>query len=140
MDWTECRDKGIVRQTTKNQALISNLVEAAEDKLHSSSLLPNNSRTRTSRIALTYDAIRALLEALAVSKGFKVYNHECFEAFLDYIMDAPQTASLFRKARILRNQITYFGSEVSEARVQNSLRELIIIKNEVRAFLAVKTG
>jgi len=59
------------------------------------------------------ESLRELLEALAIKNGFKIYNHECYCAFLKEILKDEELAALFDKFRRIRNKINYYGKDLS---------------------------
>ena len=63
----------------KNLAI--SLQQSSEKKLKSQKMLPLNDDTASSKITLTYDAMREFLEALAITKGYKIYGHDCILHF-----------------------------------------------------------
>jgi len=70
------------------------------------------------------------LEIKALEKGFKIYNHECYAAFLKEIMNMSGEADIFDELRKIRNGINYYGRKISveESKfVTEKLRELIKI-------------
>ena len=66
-----------------------------------------------SKITLLYDALRILLEAIAIEKGFKIYNHECYTAFIREVLKESRLADEFDKFRRIRNAINYYAKQIS---------------------------
>ncbi|MFQ5531914.1 MAG: hypothetical protein ACE5ES_04825, partial [Candidatus Nanoarchaeia archaeon] len=66
------------------------------------------------KISLLYDSLRELLECLALSKGYKIYNHECYTSFLKEIVNKSDLGDEFDKFRILRNNINYYGKQIDK--------------------------
>jgi len=75
--------------------LIKNLKKSSDNKLKSSDALSLNEVTSSSKFTLAYDSLRELLEALALKNGYKVYNHECYAAFLKEIIKESYKADEF---------------------------------------------
>ncbi len=63
--------------------------------------------------------MRELLEAIAISECCKIYNHECYSAFLTEILKQQQLGTEFNNFRIIRNDINYYGKDIKadEARI-----------------------
>ena len=59
--------------------------------------------------------MRILLEIIALDKGYKIYNHECYTSFLKEILGMSREADIFDRQRKIRNSINYYGKEISEA-------------------------
>ena len=78
MDWRACNQKRLVKNISIDKSLIEDLIKSSADKEYTASLIPLDDRSSASAITLYYDALRELLEALAIRKGYKIYNHECY--------------------------------------------------------------
>ena len=133
MDFTACKKKNLVKQIGIDKNLINSLIKSSLKKLNAQKLLVLNDDTASSKITLIYDAMRELLEALAVSKGYKIYNHECYCAFLKEIMKESNLGDTFDNFRKIRNDINYYGKDVSA-------EDSKLIINEMIAFIeTIKT-
>ena len=90
-----------------------------ENKLKSSEELVMNETNAGSKVSLAYDSLRELVESLSLKKGYKIYNHECYTAFLKEIIGESEKGEEFDKIRIERNAINYYAKEISleEAKV-----------------------
>jgi len=95
----------------------------------SQELLPLNEITTASKISLAYDSLREVLEALAIKRGFRVYNHECYVAFLKEIMRDSFLGEDFDEIRKLRNEINYYGKDVA---LGECVRIIKLIKGQKR--------
>ncbi len=113
MDWRECMKKRFIKDTKLDQHKINSFKQIIEVKIKSADYLPDN--LYYSKITLLYDALRILLEVIALDKGYKVYNHECYTSFLKEIFGMSREADIFDRLRKIRNGINYYGKEISEA-------------------------
>ena len=104
--------------------MIKSLLNTSTNKLKSEKILILNNTTASSKITLAYDALRELLEALALKNGFKIYNHECYTAFLKDVMNESSTGDEFDEIRKLRNSINYYGKEISVQDTRKTLKEI----------------
>jgi len=129
MDWTECGRNKLVKQVRVDDNFAASLRASSANKLESQDLLPLNDTTAASKISLAYDAVRELLEAVAIERGFKVYNHECYCAFLREILKESALADSFDSFRKARNAVNYYGRNVSIA-------EAGFILTEMRSFIS----
>ena len=111
LDWAGCNKKGMVKKISPDNNLILSLLDSSSKKLKVQDILPLNKLTSSSKISLAYDGLRILLEALSIKKGFKIYNHECYTAFLIEILNESTLAESFDKIRKLRNAINYYGKD-----------------------------
>ena len=119
MDWKECCDKKTAKNVKIDKNLINSLKKMGENKLKSSEELVMNGTNAGSKVSLAYASLRELLEALSLKKGYKIYNHECYTAFLKEIIGESEKGEEFDKIRIERNAINYYAKEISleEAKV-----------------------
>mgnify|MGYP001601626531 CR=1 FL=1 len=103
------------------------LINTSKNKLQSSELLTLNETTASSKLSLAYDSLRELLEAIALKNGYKIYNHECYTAFLKEILNESAKGDLFDQIRKARNSVNYYGKEISLEECQkliNQIKEL----------------
>ena len=79
--------------------------------------------------------IRELLEALAILKGYKIYNHDCFCAFLKEVLSESVMGDKFDKLRKIRNSINYYGKEVSVGEANKILSDLGSLIRDIKVLL-----
>lgn len=135
MDLINCKKKRFVKEIILDSNLIKSLIESAKNKLSTQELITLNAVTATSKVCLTYDSLRELLEALAVKNGYKIYNHECYTAFLREVMDESLLAGSFDEMRKLRNAINYYGKKISLNEAKEIISELKKLINKVKRLL-----
>jgi hypothetical protein len=126
MDWKECINNRIIKDVNKDINKSNSIKKISKEKIRSANFLPNDHKI--SKITLLYDALRELLEAKALELGFKIYNHECYTAFLKEILHKSTEATLFDEMRKIRNGINYYGTSITEEEaiyVINTLKKLI---------------
>ncbi len=131
MDWEECRDKKFIKEVAKDEYLINSLIKSSKKKFESSKRLKLDSITASAKISLVYESLREILEAFAIKKGFKVYNHECFCAFLDEICNDKISSEKFNRFRIIRNQINYYGKEISVEEAEIIIKDLVLFRDKM---------
>jgi hypothetical protein len=122
MDWRECVKQRIVKDVKKDKNLIASTREIADIKIESAGVLPDI--YYIAKISLLYDALREYLESIALENGYKIYNHECYSAFLKEILELPNEAELFDKLRKIRNGINYYGRKVSADEAEQVVSDL----------------
>lgn len=131
MDFNSCTKNKLVKQVKIDTGLVQSLKEESKKKLQTQALIPLNDVTASSKLSLMYDALRELLEALAIQNGYKIYNHECYCAFLKEIMKESTLGTTFDGLRKLRNDINYYGKEVSAEEIGPILEQIQIIMHQV---------
>ena len=98
-------------------------------------LLDLNDETASSKITLAYDSLRELLEALAVIKGYKIYNHECYCSFLKEIMEESLLGDTFDSLRKIRNSINYYGKEISAKEAEPVLKKIQDTSKDIKSLI-----
>ncbi|MDO8508163.1 MAG: hypothetical protein Q7S27_00595 [Nanoarchaeota archaeon] len=131
MDWEECYKKRIVKEVNEDINLIESLLKTSKNKFDSQSLLELNEKSASSKISLSYDSLREVLESLALKKRYKVYNHECYTPFLKEIMNMAGLGSEFDELRKIRNSINYYGKEISINEALNVLNRIALLREKV---------
>ncbi|MBI3190539.1 hypothetical protein HYZ41_02445 [archaeon] len=86
IDWKSCLDTLTAKDVKPDEDMIKSLIKMSKNKLLSEEKLEMSDVTAASKLSLAYDSLRELLEALALKKGYKIYNHECFTAFLKEVI------------------------------------------------------
>ena len=82
-----------------------------------------------------YDILRAILEAIAISKGYKIYTHEAFTSFLR-LNNEEAIAEKFDTFRRIRNGINYYGEDISVKETEENVAEIrFLIKTLKNKFL-----
>jgi len=135
IDWFDCKQKRIAKDVTLDSNMISALLDESKNKLASAELLELTNITASSKISLLYDSPHAVLEALALQNGFKIYNHECYTAFLREILKHSELATEFDKLRRIRNQINYYGKGVDIDEAQSIAEDIKTLRMQVSDLL-----
>ncbi len=126
MDWKECCDKKITKEVKEDIELITSLIKTSKNKMLSSDELRFNEVNASSKMSLAYDSLRELLEAISLKNGYKIYNHECYTAFLKEILNMSDTGDEFDEIRKIRNAVNYYAKDIS---LEEAKETIIRIKN-----------
>lgn len=129
MDWKECVKKRIIKDVKEDNNLLKSSRKIAKIKIESADILPDN--LYIGKITLLYDALRESLECIALEKGYKIYNHECYNAFIKEILGMSKEGDLFDRLRRIRNGINYYGEMVLE---ENSKQIIADLKKLIKIF------
>ena len=122
MDLETCKKKFLVKSIKPDLSKIQALLKSSLNKQEASEALPD--QFPDSKITLLYDSLRILLEYHALNQGFKIYNHECYTAFLKEILKESQLGDEFDKFRKVRNAINYYGKEISKEEAREILSQM----------------
>jgi uncharacterized protein (UPF0332 family) len=129
MDFKECIQKEIIKDVLLDANKVTSVRNIAQQKINSANYLPNEHHI--AKISLLYDALREYLEALALEEGYKIYNHECYTAFIKEILKKSSKGDLFDKIRKTRNNINYYGVDVNLEEAEEIIKE---IKELIKTF------
>ena len=132
MDWLSCKKIKMIKEVKIDNGLISSLKVSASKKLITANLIKLNETTASSKVSLTYDALRELLEALAIENGFKIYNHECYCAFLKEVIKETNLGDKFDDFRRIRNSINYYGHDISAEEANSLIKNMLILIKEIK--------
>ncbi|MEM4397560.1 MAG: hypothetical protein QW757_02965 [Candidatus Woesearchaeota archaeon] len=129
MDWQYCLKKRIAKEIKEDKNLIISLLNISETKIKSVEAL--SEEFFVSKISLLYDALREILEAIAIKKGYKIYNHECYTSFIKEILNLSREADIFDNLRKIRNSINYYGKEIEKYEAEELIKSL---KEQINIF------
>lgn len=132
MDWKECKDNRYVKEVREDKSLIDSLIKSSEKKIKSAERLELDETTASTKVSICYEALREILEALAIKKGFKIYNHECFCAFLNEICNDKTSSLEFNAFRLIRNNISYYGEDISIGDARILIKKIISLRDKMK--------
>ena len=135
MDWNDCIKKRIAKEVVVDLDLIESLIRTSNNKLISEEKLTLDNSTSGSKISLAYDSLRELLEALAIKKGYKIYNHECYTYLLKEILNESAKGDEFNELRKIRNNINYYGKDTSIIEAKDVLKRIKRLREEILKLL-----
>ena len=135
MDWDDCINKRLIKEARIDENLMNSLIKSSKNKLKSNERLEIDKDTATTKISIVYDSLREVLEALAIKKGYKIYNHECFCAFLEEVCKDKSLSLEFNKFRKIRNAINYYGKDVTINDAKLIIREIILLRKNILELL-----
>ncbi len=113
MNFDEYIQEGSVRKGESDRQKALALIKMSERSLATATQLEINDTTSSIVFTICYDALREILEAICLMKGYKVYSHEAYTAYLKKLHE-EKTAIAFDRLRKLRNGINYYGKPVSK--------------------------
>ena len=122
MDWKECLKNKTAKEVKIDKNLIISTRKIASSKIESADSLKEH--LFIGKISLLYDALREYLECISIENGYKIYNHECYTAFLKEILKMSREADSFDKLRKIRNGINYYGRLVNKEEANQIISDL----------------
>ena len=124
MDWKSCIQKRIVKEIKEDHNLKTGLIKESQKKKNTDALIPLNDNTASTKISIIYDVLRETLEAIAIMRGYKIYNHECYTYFLKEILKESTWVDEFDNFRIIRNDLNYYAKDITAAEAKPILEEM----------------
>ena len=128
MNFQDFMDEGKVYKTVKDEQKIIALIKNSSSFLASLNNIKVDSTNASMQLAVHYDALRMIIEAIALKEEYNIYSHEAFSAFMEYVLKDQNSAREFDNFRKTRNKINYYGKQIEqdEAKIKlNQIRVLI---------------
>ena len=135
MDWQACIKQKIAKGVKVDKNLITSLMRSADKKFKTGHSIILTDESATSKVSLLYESLRELLEALAISQGYKIYNHECYCPFLKEILHKSTLADSFNQFRKLRNDVNYYGEDITAEEAKIILHETNELIGHIKVLL-----
>ena len=134
MDLKECFRKGLIKKTRIDNELIKSLIEMSDIKENAVKAAKIDHINISAYVSLAYDSLREILEALCISKGYKVLSHICIgELLKDMLEDFDYHE--FDRMRYIRNGINYYGVKVGLEQGKEINNKIFAIKNKIKSLL-----
>ena len=134
MDLNDCFRKGLIKKTRINEDLIKSLIEMSEIKMKTVKSANVDEVNISVYVSLAYDSLRELLEALCVSKGYKVLSHICIGELLKDILDEFDYDD-FDRLRYIRNSINYYGEKVDFDQGNEIIKKTFVMRRKILNYL-----
>ncbi len=137
MDWRECVSKRFAKEVSIDKNRIQSMKKTAERKIKAADVLPED--LYPIKITLLYDGLRSYLEAFALEKMYRIYNHECCTAFLKEVLGLSREGDIFDWLRRIRNGINYYGMEINFDESTKIISDLRLLVAKFRKMAASPT-
>ncbi len=130
MDVEECKQKGFIRKTQPNRALVKSLIEMANGKEIAIQRAQYDEVTVSAYVSLAYDSLRESLEALCILYEYKVTSHICLGELLRTLKSDFKYHE-FDRLRYIRNGINYYGEKIELMQGKEIIRKTLQMKQEI---------
>jgi len=137
MDINECQRKGLIKKTNIDRNLILSLIEMADIKEKTVKTAKINEINVSAYFSMAYDSLREILEALCISKGYKVLSHICIGELLKKLID-DFDYDAFDRLRYARNGINYYGVKVDFEQGKALINKIFSMNEEIKKHFDVK--
>jgi len=130
MDLDDCYRKNYIQKTRIDSELIKSLIEMSKIKEDTVNSAKINNANISAYVSMAYDSLREILEALCISKGYKVTSHLCLGELLKILIYHFDFNS-FDRFRYIRNGINYYGTKVDFEQGNEIMRKMFEMRKEV---------
>ncbi len=135
MDLDDCYRKNYIKKTRIDDELIKSLIEMSNIKENAVNSAKVNEMNISAYVSMAYDSLREVLEALCISKGYKVTSHLCLGELLRTLVNNFDFDS-FDQFRYIRNGINYYGARVDFKHSKEIIKKMFEMrKNVVKKYL-----
>lgn len=131
MDLDDCFRKGLIRQIVVDEGLVKSLVEMSEIKESAVRTAKITDMNVSAYVSLAYDSLRELLEAVCVSRGFKVLSHVCVGELLRREVEVFDYDE-FDRLRYVRNSVNYYGVKIGLKQGRGIIGKIFAMNNNVK--------
>ena len=135
MDWKSCMDNLTAKNVIPDENMVKSLIKASNNKLLSEEKLEMSDVSAASKLSLAYDSLRELLEAFALKNGYRIYNHECYTAFLKEVAKQSEKGDEFDEIRKIRNAVNYYGKDITAKEAAEIISKIKKLRNFIDALL-----
>lgn len=129
MKFQDFLHNGLIKRVKKDEMLIKSILKTSKEDLEFLSSLEINNNSARKITANYYDVLRGILEAIALLKGYKIYEHEAFTYFLREIINEDSLSIKFDRLRRIRNKINYYGTAIGIEEAKENTSEMKEIIN-----------
>jgi len=138
MDLKECFRKELIKKTKVDEELIKSLIEMSNIKEITVKKANIDKVNISAYVSLAYDSLREVLEALCISKGYKVISHICIGELLKEILEDFEYEE-FDRLRWIRNSINYYGQKIDLEEGKEIIKKIFKIKMKIlKQYLKIK--
>lgn len=130
MDLDECYRKGLIKKTRIDKELIRSLIEMSDIKENAVNTANVNEINISAYVSMAYDSLREFLEALCISKGYRVLSHICIGELLKTII-TDFNYSEFDRLRYARNSINYYGAKVDFVQGKEIIMKIFAMRRTI---------
>jgi len=130
MDLEDCYRKNFIKKTRVDEELIKSLVEMSKIKEDSVKKAKINETNISAYVSMAYDSLREILEALGISKGYKITSHICLGELLKSLIPEFDFVS-FDRFRYIRNGINYYGTKVDYLQGKKIIDKMFKMKSDI---------
>jgi uncharacterized protein (UPF0332 family) len=130
MDLEECFQKGLIKKTKVDENLTESLIEMSKIKEDAVSKATIDNVNISAYVSFAYDSLRGAMEAICISKGYKVLSHICIGELLKSLFKEFEYEE-FDRLRWIRNSINYYGTKVEFKQGKEIINKIFNMKRNL---------
>ncbi len=131
MDFEVFIKNGKVRKGQPDHQKAQALLKMSHQTSKTADTIEINETSASIVLTVSYESLREVLEAICLLRGYKVYSHEAYTAYLQKCGE-EKVASMFDRLRKLRNGVNYYGKTVSIEVAKDAREECKELCRELR--------
>ncbi len=131
MDLDDCFKKGFIKKTSINTELIKSLIEMSHIKEKTINRAEIDGENISVYVSVAYDSLREILEAICISKEYKVTSHLCIGELLKTMIE-DFDFNEFDRMRYVRNGINYYGNKIEMEQGKEIIGKIFAMKNKLK--------
>jgi uncharacterized protein (UPF0332 family) len=130
MDLEECFKKSLIKKTEVDENLIKSLIEMSKIKEDAVRKASVDNVNISAYVSLAYDSLREAMEAICISRGYKVLSHICIGELLKNLFKEFEYEE-FDRLRWIRNSINYYGTKVEFKQGKEIINKIFNMKRNL---------
>jgi len=131
MDLNDCYKKQLIKRIRINQELIKSIIEMSKIKEITVNTAKIDELNISAYVSLAYDSLREILEAICISKGYKVLSHICLAELLKKLLE-DFDYNEFDRLRYIRNRINYYGIKIELSQGKQIIKKIFDMKKKLQ--------
>lgn len=128
--WNDCVESNSALKVSPDKSRAKSLIETAEERI--SLVKEINEKNCNFIFEDHYTSILELLQALIISKGYKIMNHVCLGYYLRDVLKRGDLFIIFDDLRFKRNSLTYYGKRMDFETAKTSIEKCRNLMTELK--------
>jgi len=130
MELNECYRRKLIKRTRVDENLVKSLKEMSDTDEETVMAVQLNGKNIPSYIVVAYESLRKILEAICLSKGYKILSHVCLGGLVkDFYEDFD--LEFFDRVRWIRNGVNYYGKKIDLEQGEKIISKMFKLKKKL---------
>ena len=127
MGFKEYIEQDKVKKTITDNQKLKALIDNSEQYIKGLSKITIDDINSSMILSSYYEALRMIVEAIALEYHYNVYSHEALTSFIEEILKDERSAIQFDRYRKIRNGINYYGKKVNSEETKEHCKNIILL-------------